>query len=116
MKSLENKNYRLENGIYNLERQNNYLNQKIVEEEKRKKIERQNFQNSKIAFEKDKQNIETKYLQNSKNYITNFIINNFVKEFEDQKANKSSFTKTLTIYMNKFKNEFHIIKYLEAFN
>ncbi len=106
IKSLENKNSVLENNINNLTRQNDYLNQKIAEEEKRKNIERQNFRNFQSAFEKDKQNIESKNLLNSKKYITNFIINNFVKEFEDEKGNKSSFTKTLTIYMNKFTSEF----------
>ena len=107
------KNYSLQSAINNninqinfLNRQNNYLNQKIEEEEQRKNIEQQKLYSFKMTFEKDKINIEKKNLQNSKNYITNFIINNFVKEFEEKKDNKSKFTKTLTQYMNKFTKEF----------
>ena len=95
-----------QNTINYLSIQSNYLNQKIKKEEKRKSIEQRKLSNFKTTFEKDKIDIEKKNLQNSKNYITNFIINNFVKEFEEKKDNISKFTKTLTQYMNKFTKEF----------
>ena len=104
--SLEDNNNHLQTNINN-------LMQKQKEEEKKKQIEKNKFKNFKNAFENDKNIIKNKNITNSKNYITNFIINEFVKEFETNSEKKSNFTKTLLNYMDKFTLEF--MKYNEFF-
>ena len=104
--SLEDNNNHLQKNINN-------LMQKQKEEEKKKQIEQNKFTKFKKAFENDKNIIKNKNITNSKNYITNFIINEFVKDFETNSEKKSNFTKTLLNYMEKFTLEF--MKYNEFF-
>lgn len=100
----ENRNNR--DKINDLIEKNDYLTHKIVEEENRKHYEQVKLDNFQRAFKGDIKKIENKNITNSQNYITNFIINKFVKEFENINNNKSSFTITLTQYMSKFTKEF----------
>lgn len=104
--SLQNNNYYLQQNIDNLV-------QKQREEERIKIIEQNKLTNFKKAFENDKNIIKNKNITNLKNYITNFIINEFVKEFETNSEKKSNFTTTLINYMNKLTQEF--MKYNEFF-
>ena len=104
--SLKWKNESNERQLNNLAYQNQNLIKRQEEEENRKMIEKQTFNNFKKAFGEDKNFIEKKSISNSKRYITNFIINEFVKEFELENNVKTKFAKTLVNYMNKFTQEF----------
>ena len=104
--NLKNKNRWNEMRINILTSQNQNLIEKQKEEEQKKEIEKKNFKNFQKACESDKIFIENKSIINSKKYITNFIINEFVKEFEIENNIKTKFAKTLVNYMHKFTQEF----------
>ena len=104
--NLKNKNRWNEMRINILTSQNQNLIEKQKEEEQKKEIEKKNFKNFQKACESDKIFIENKSMINSKKYITNFIINEFVKEFEIENNIKTKFAKTLVNYMHKFTQEF----------
>ena len=50
--------------------------------------EEQKINNFKVAFEKSKKNIEKINLEKSKEYIIKWIINKFVKEFDNEGGKK----------------------------
>ena len=71
-----------------LERKNQELERKIQNEMEIRQREEQKIYNFKIAFEESKKNIEKINLEKSKEYITKFIINKYVKEFDNEEGKK----------------------------
>ena len=99
---LKNEKYQLDY----LTVQHNNLKQKQKEEEHKKQIEQTNLNNFKKQFQKDKKEIESKNILSANIFIDNFIINEFVKGFENIKNIKDNFTRSLSEFMQKFTHEF----------
>ena len=104
--NLRTENQVNKNELYNLSVQYNNLKKKQEEEENKKIEEMRNIENYKKAFGKDKKEIEYKNIQESKSYINTFIINEFVKTFDNMNGNKDNFTKYIVDYMSNFTKEF----------
>ena len=114
---LKKENKQNQNKINSMVKENDNLKQKIIQEENIKRNERIKFNNFKSTFEKDKTSLQSYYFENAKNYMINCIINEYVKIFEIEKENKSSFKKTLCEYMMKFTKEFMTYnqKFIQSF-
>jgi len=94
----------------NLEREDQY--RKEMQQQEAQKIN-----NFKIAFENSKKNIEKINLEKSKDYITKWIVNKFVKEFDNEQGKKNSFTISLIECMKNFNKEYmeYCSKFINSF-
>ena len=94
----------------NLEREDQYRKEMQQREE-------QKINNFKVAFEKSKKNIEKINLEKSKEYIIKWIINKFVKEFDNEEGKKNSFTISLIEFMKDLNKEYmeYCSKFISSF-
>ena len=104
--NLKTENQSNKTQLNNLTIQHNNLKKKQEEEENKKIEKKRNLENYKNTFQKDKEEIKNKNIQDSQKYITKFIINVFVKDFEKKENYKDKFTSSLLDYMSKFTQEF----------
>ena len=100
-----------------LERKNQELERKIQNEMEIRQREEQKIYNFKIAFEESKKNIEKINLEKSKEYITKFIINKYVKEFDNEEGKKNVFTNSLIKTMKNFNEKYMVYcsKFINSF-
>ena len=125
---LKDKNEYLEKKIESINREHDitFLNLKRNyenlerEEQYRKEMqqrEEQKINNFKVAFEKSKKNIEKINLEKSKEYITKWIVNKFVKEFDNEEGKKNSFTISLIEFMKDLNKEYmeYCSKFISSF-
>jgi len=115
--ALQKENQQNQNKINSMMVENDNLKQILIQEENNKRNERIKFDNFKSTFEKDKTSLQSYFFEKAKNYMINCIINEYVKIFEIEKENKSSFKKTLCEYMMKFTKEFMTYnqKFIQSF-
>ena len=100
----------LKRNYENLEREDQYRKEMQQREE-------QKINNFKVAFENSKKNIEKINLEKSKEYIIKWIINKFVKEFDNEEGKKNSFTISLIEFMKDLNKEYmeYCSKFISSF-
>ena len=92
--------------IADLDMKNQQLQREIQNEKEIRVKEEQKIYKFKVAFEESKKNIEKINLEKSKEYITKWIVNKFVKEFDNEEGKKNSFTISLIECMKNFNKEY----------
>lgn len=92
--------------INQLNKENKNLKKKQEEEEEIKRQQMKNIINCEKKFNKDKENIRINKINESKMEINKIIINEYVKEFENEEGKKSNFTNSLINFISSFTKEF----------
>ena len=115
--ALEWQNRQINSSIQALNSKNKELERKNDELMEEKRREQENIDKFKISFEESKKNIEKINLENSKKYITKLIVNEFVKEFDNEEGKKNPFIIALIEHMKKFNEEymFYCFKFIQSF-
>ena len=104
--NLQSNNKNLSDQIDNQNNQINSLTNQLNEEKQNRKNEKKIFDDFKKSFEEEKKSIEKKNIEKSKKYITNLIINKYLKKFEIEEEKENKFKTSLTEFMIKFTEEY----------
>ena len=104
--NLQSNNRNLTEQIDNQKNQIHSLTNQLNEEKENRKNEKKIFDDFKKSFEEEKKRIEKKNIEKSKKYITNLIINKYLKKFEIEEEKENKFKTSLTEFMIKFTEEY----------